>query len=371
MVKPSATPLRRSRSRQPTGISHDQRSRLEDREDRHYPVYAGLAEHIISGLMERDFDITAVKAWWGSNSRGMPTRSSTGATWGAPIPIVPVFLNTYYPPNQPSPRRCQNLGIAIRDLVARFPRDIRVGILASGGLSHFLVNEKLDRKRGHRDQGERLRGTEVLAQRSCCTPARQNPNWITVAAAAKDLGLDWIDYVPAYRSRAMTGVGLCFAALESRSVSERAKCLSPNIRGVNINWQVVGDAGPWVIMTTGGRRGHDEFVSLARKVAAHGYRVMLHDRRNTGASDIRIEGDESEEQIWTGDMYELMRNRAPCPLSSAAHRPAHAHPSSSRCVIRRRCADCCSYVLPAGPLLQAACRKTITGSSSVPPRKAA
>jgi 3-O-methylgallate 3,4-dioxygenase len=36
-------------------------------------------------------------------------------------------------------------------------------------------------------------------------------NWIAVAAAVKDLKLDWISYVPGYRSRALTGVGLCFA----------------------------------------------------------------------------------------------------------------------------------------------------------------
>ena len=40
-----------------------------------------------------------------------------------------------------------------------------------------------------------------------------------------------------------------------------------NIRGVNINWQTVGDRGPWVMMTTGGRRGHDEFIPLAQKIA--------------------------------------------------------------------------------------------------------
>jgi pimeloyl-ACP methyl ester carboxylesterase len=55
------------------------------------------------------------------------------------------------------------------------------------------------------------------------------------------------------------------------------------INGVNISWRVVGDFGPWVVMTTGGRRGHDEFIPLAEKVAQHGFRVMLHDRRNTGA----------------------------------------------------------------------------------------
>lgn len=93
-----------------------------------------------------------------------------------------------------------------------------------------------------------------------------------------------------------------------------------NIRGVNITWQVVGTEGPWVAMTTGGRRGHDEFIPLAHKIAAYGYRVMLHDRRNTGASDVLIEGDEGEEAIWTGDLYELMsqQNALPAFFSGAS-----------------------------------------------------
>jgi pimeloyl-ACP methyl ester carboxylesterase len=33
--------------------------------------------------------------------------------------------------------------------------------------------------------------------------------------------------------------------------------------------------------------------------------VLLHDRRNTGASDILIEGEESEEEIWTDDLVLL------------------------------------------------------------------
>jgi pimeloyl-ACP methyl ester carboxylesterase len=85
------------------------------------------------------------------------------------------------------------------------------------------------------------------------------------------------------------------------------------IRGVNINWQTVGDRGPWVMMTTGGRRGHDEFIPLAQKIARNGFRVMLHDRRNTGASDLWIEGDESEEATWLGDMHELMKSHDALP----------------------------------------------------------
>ncbi len=67
------------------------------------------------------------------------------------------------------------------------------------------------------------------------------------------------------------------------------------------------------MMTTGGRRGHDEFVPLAEKIARYGYRVMLHDRRNTGASDILIEGDEGEEVIWTRDMHALMSEQNALP----------------------------------------------------------
>ena len=85
------------------------------------------------------------------------------------------------------------------------------------------------------------------------------------------------------------------------------------VRGVNIFYQVIGDHGPWVALITGGRRGYDEFVPLAKKIAANGYRVMLHDRRNTGASDLFIDGDQGEEAPWLGDMYELMRQNDALP----------------------------------------------------------
>jgi pimeloyl-ACP methyl ester carboxylesterase len=86
-----------------------------------------------------------------------------------------------------------------------------------------------------------------------------------------------------------------------------------NIRGVNINYQVIGERGPWIMLTTGGRRGHDEFIPLAKKLAARDHRVVLHDRRNTGASDLMIEGQDGEEVIWTEDMRELMQKLGALP----------------------------------------------------------
>ncbi len=75
----------------------------------------------------------------------MPSASCTTAcSMGPSIPVVPVFLNTYYPPNQPTPGRCYKLGQAIRQAVESFPGNARVGVIASGGLSHFTVDEELD-----------------------------------------------------------------------------------------------------------------------------------------------------------------------------------------------------------------------------------
>jgi len=79
-----------------------------------------------------------------------------------------------------------------------------------------------------------------------------------------------------------------------------------NVRGVEINYRVFGDRGPWVALTTGGRRDHSEFVGLAGLLSAAGFRVVLHDRRNTGASEIRIDGDEGEEAIWADDLHALL-----------------------------------------------------------------
>jgi len=78
------------------------------------------------------------------------------------------------------------------------------------------------------------------------------------------------------------------------------------VRGVKIVYEVLGDRGPWLALTSGGRHDHTEMVPLARKIAAMGCRVLLHDRRNTGASEILIEGDDQEEIIWADDLYELL-----------------------------------------------------------------
>ena len=85
------------------------------------------------------------------------------------------------------------------------------------------------------------------------------------------------------------------------------------VRGVEIVYQIIGDYGPWFALSTGGRRSHNEFVALAKKIAAGGFRVLLHDRRNTGASEVVISGQEGEEIIWADDLAQLLKKLGATP----------------------------------------------------------
>lgn len=78
------------------------------------------------------------------------------------------------------------------------------------------------------------------------------------------------------------------------------------VRGVNINYRVVGDQGPWLALSPGGRSDLERVAPLAGRLAKAGQRVLIHDRRNCGLSDVVIEGEESEYQIWADDLYELL-----------------------------------------------------------------
>ncbi len=187
--------------------------RHEPQEDYEYPVKSDLAQWLIRQLCDRDFDIAAMDGLEPGQSEGhafqfvhrrlMSDRS---------LPIIPVILNTFDPPNQPTPRRCITLGRAIRELVQLWPEDIRVGVIASGGLSHFVVDENLDQ---HVIACIRNKDSEALSRldpKQLQAGSSEIRNWLVASEIAKDLDLDWVEYLPAYRSSALTGTGLCFAA---------------------------------------------------------------------------------------------------------------------------------------------------------------
>jgi pimeloyl-ACP methyl ester carboxylesterase len=95
------------------------------------------------------------------------------------------------------------------------------------------------------------------------------------------------------------------------------------IRGVDINYQVLGERGLWVALQPGGRRGLIGVKSLAEKIAEAGCRVLVYDRRNCGASAVSFDGGNSENEIWAADLHAL--------LNELDALPAYIGGSSSGC----------------------------------------
>jgi OH-DDVA oxygenase/3-O-methylgallate 3,4-dioxygenase len=60
------------------------------------------------------------------------------------IPMLPIITNTFFPPNQPRPKRCFELGQLVHRVLKEWKRDVRVAVFGSGGMSHFVINEDFD-----------------------------------------------------------------------------------------------------------------------------------------------------------------------------------------------------------------------------------
>ncbi len=176
-----------------------------------YTADAAAGRHIIERLMELDFDVASTNAEPADTGFGHAYGWVLGRLLaGVSIPAVPIMLNTYFEPNQPTAARCYDLGRALTQAVATLPGDRRVGIVASGGLSHFVVDHELDQRvleamRTH--DSEYLREIEQKNLKSGTSEIR---NWITAAGASEHLNHAWTEYIPAVRTLGGTGIGLAF-----------------------------------------------------------------------------------------------------------------------------------------------------------------
>lgn len=179
-----------------------------------FPGHPALALELIRGLIEDDVDIGAAakvddphKAGFGHAYGFIIERLFKGRR----IPIVPVLLNTYYPPNAPTARRCYDIGRKLAHLIAASKSDKRIAVAASGGLSHFVVDEELDRRvleAIKRKDAETLR---AITRNELNSGSSEILNWIMVAGMSEELTNDWSAYYPGRRTPAGTGTGMGFA----------------------------------------------------------------------------------------------------------------------------------------------------------------
>jgi hypothetical protein len=180
-----------------------------------HPTSAPLTRHIVEALVDADFDVLTF------TRQGRDTTLGHAFTFPRyrlrlppTTPIIPVFLNTYIPPNVPSAERCYRLGQAIARAVRSWPEDIRVGVVASGGLSHFVIDEALDRRVLDALVSGEPEPLTTLPRKLMRSGTSEILNWVAAAGALEELHASVVDYVPGYRSPAGTGTGMAFVHWE-------------------------------------------------------------------------------------------------------------------------------------------------------------
>jgi Catalytic LigB subunit of aromatic ring-opening dioxygenase len=178
----------------------------------------GMAQHVVGAMMRAGFDITVIEE---TPTQGPDKEQITPHAFGfvyhhlfkdQPPPSLPIHINTFFPPNQPSMERVFAFSEALADAIESWDSDLTVGIIGSGGLSHFIVDEELDRKviDALEHDINRLRTIDEDYYQSGTSEVK---NWVPVAVAMQRLKVPMtlVGYTPCYRSPAGNGHGMAFA----------------------------------------------------------------------------------------------------------------------------------------------------------------
>ena len=178
-----------------------------------YPGHPELANLLIGDLVSNGFDITRANRLprlddhWHSgigHAFGFVYRQIMRDT--VP-PHVPFITNTYFPPNQPTARRCFEMGRTVGRALKAWDSDARIAIVGSGGMSHFVIDEDFDQiifdALAARDEEALCSIGEDWLQ----SGSSELKNWIAAAGALFETELSGgiVDYQPCYRSAAGTG----------------------------------------------------------------------------------------------------------------------------------------------------------------------
>src|SRR5262249_45865514 len=102
-----------------------------------FPGDPRVSWHVIESLVSDEFDITSCQEMLVDHAFTVPMSLLWPKAESRPVTTVPVAVNTVQFP-LPSPKRCYKLGKAIGRAIESYDRDLRVVVVATGGLSHQL-----------------------------------------------------------------------------------------------------------------------------------------------------------------------------------------------------------------------------------------
>lgn len=185
-------------------------------------VYPGASAHanaLVAHLIAEEFDIAT-----SSRLPSMPGRQhgiphAFGYVYrrilrDKPAPSIPIFINVGVGLNRPSAKRCLSFGHALKRAIDLLPEGLRVAVIASGGLTHFCIDEALDKQvlRAITQQDEAALAAipEVMFNGN----TSEIKSWLPLCALMNEasMPMQWIDYIPCYRTEAGTGNAMGFAA---------------------------------------------------------------------------------------------------------------------------------------------------------------
>ena len=180
-----------------------------------YEGLPGLARHIVDRAIGDSFDVATVSTLPPTARHHIP--HAFGFVYrqimsDKPVPSVPVVLNTFYPPNQPTVGRCYEFGKSLVRAIQSWDQDVRVALIASGGLTHFVIDEEVDNAVLDALRKRSITDVAALGEPIFQAGTSECKNWVPVAGAMADLGYapNVVDYVPCYRSLAGTGNAMGF-----------------------------------------------------------------------------------------------------------------------------------------------------------------
>jgi Catalytic LigB subunit of aromatic ring-opening dioxygenase len=175
-----------------------------------YHVDAKMAEALVKGLMDAGFDPSYSKQT--RYDGGLGHAFARVLKFLIPEPkyrVIPVMVNTYYPP-APSAKRCLQFGQALAAIIRQYPSQDRVVLVASGGLSHTKIDEDLDRRFIRALETNETDYMSTMPSSVFREGTSEILNWIVIAGAANQKGT-MVNYSPLYRTRTGVGCAMGFA----------------------------------------------------------------------------------------------------------------------------------------------------------------
>ena len=184
-----------------------------------YKALPDLAQLLIERGLDNGWDFAASSSW--------PEHVSPHHHVGTPhafayilrrvmedraVPMLPIITNTFFPPNQPRPWRCFQLGELVHRVLAEWKRDVRVAVFGSGGMSHFVINEEFDDALIKAIQSRDAPHLKAISPNLMKDGTSELLNWVSASGCLFQTKLSGslIDYVPCYRTEAGTGTAQGF-----------------------------------------------------------------------------------------------------------------------------------------------------------------